>query len=52
MSFIDSVLIALFCMSVVFAVLGLLWLTIRIFSVIITTFEKRMNRTPNTRSTT
>jgi Na+-transporting methylmalonyl-CoA/oxaloacetate decarboxylase gamma subunit len=43
-SFFDSVLVALFCMSVVFAVLGLLWVTIRIFSITIIAFEKRVNR--------
>ncbi len=47
MSFIDSVFIALFCMSVVFVVLGLLWLIIRTFSFIIITFEKRINRSNN-----
>ena len=44
MSLFDSVLVAFFCMSVVFAVLGLLWVTIRIFSITIIAFEKKVNR--------
>ncbi len=44
MSFTDSVLVALFCMLVVFIVLGLLWVTIRIFSIAIITFETKVNR--------
>ena len=31
----QSILVALFCMAVVFSVLGMLWAIIRIFSVII-----------------
>lgn len=41
MSFSESVLIALFCMAVVFVVLGILWGLIRIFSFIIGIIEKR-----------
>jgi Na+-transporting methylmalonyl-CoA/oxaloacetate decarboxylase gamma subunit len=53
MPFTDSVLVALFCMLVVFVVLGLLWVTIRIFSIAIIAFEKKINRTsksPNVNS--
>ncbi len=35
MAFSESVLVALFCMAVVFAVLGILWALIRLFSIII-----------------
>lgn len=41
MSFSDSVLVALFTMSVVFAVLAMLWAIIRVFSLIIQTLESR-----------
>ncbi|QHQ60526.1 hypothetical protein Ana3638_06880 [Anaerocolumna sedimenticola] len=41
MALYESILIALFCMSVVFAVLGMLWAIIRIFSLIIVSIEKR-----------
>lgn len=45
MSFMDSILVALFCMLVVFIVLGLLWVVIRLFSIAIIAFEKRIIRT-------
>jgi Na+-transporting methylmalonyl-CoA/oxaloacetate decarboxylase gamma subunit len=41
MSLSDSILVAIFCMVVVFAVLGILWAIIRIFSSIIRVFENR-----------
>jgi Na+-transporting methylmalonyl-CoA/oxaloacetate decarboxylase gamma subunit len=41
MSLSESILIALFCISVVFAVLGLLWAIIRVFSSFIKAIEKR-----------
>jgi Na+-transporting methylmalonyl-CoA/oxaloacetate decarboxylase gamma subunit len=37
----ESILVAIFCMAVVFAVLGVLWLIIRLFSLAIQTIEKR-----------
>ncbi len=37
----ESILIAIFCMAVVFAVLGILWALIRIFSRIIQKLEVR-----------
>lgn len=37
----ESILIALFCMAVVFAVLGILWAVIRFFSLIIGLLENR-----------
>jgi Na+-transporting methylmalonyl-CoA/oxaloacetate decarboxylase gamma subunit len=40
----QSVLVAIFCMAVVFAVLGVLWAIIRIFSMIITMIEKKIGR--------
>lgn len=40
MSLIESILIALFCMAVVFAVLGVLWTLIRLFSWLIRVLEK------------
>ncbi|MHB8130521.1 MAG: OadG family protein [Mobilitalea sp.] len=40
MSFSDSILTALFCIVVVFAVLGILWAIIRLFSWVIRAFEK------------
>lgn len=45
MSLLDSVLTALFCMAVVFAVLGILWILIRLFSFIISVFEKKVEIT-------
>ncbi|MDF2942570.1 MAG: hypothetical protein K0S01_1428 [Herbinix sp.] len=49
MSISESILTALFCMIVVFAVLGVLWAIIRLFSSIILiiekTKEKRSSRT-------
>jgi hypothetical protein len=39
MSVFESILIALFCMVVVFAVLGILWGLIRLFSLIIGAME-------------
>ncbi|HHV12205.1 MAG TPA: OadG family protein [Clostridiales bacterium] len=47
MSFFDSVLVAIFCMSVVFIVLGLLWAMIRLFSIAIAAIEKRTNKASN-----
>ena len=41
MAFSESILIAVFCMAVVFAVLGMLWAIIRIFSLAIISIEKR-----------
>ncbi|MDF2905219.1 MAG: hypothetical protein K0R34_540 [Herbinix sp.] len=35
----QSILVALFCMAVVFVVLGMLWAIIRIFSMIINAIE-------------
>lgn len=40
MAFSESVLVAIFCMAVVFAVLGILWALIRIFSFAISILEK------------
>jgi Na+-transporting methylmalonyl-CoA/oxaloacetate decarboxylase gamma subunit len=40
MSLSDSLLTALFCMAVVFAVLGILWAIIRLFSSLIRAIEK------------
>lgn len=45
MSFAQSIFTALFCMSVVFAVLVVLWAILRVFSVIIGFMEKRKNHT-------
>jgi len=39
----ESILIALFCMLVVFTVLGILWAIIRCFSSIIMLIEHRIN---------
>lgn len=39
MAFSESVLVAIFCMAVVFAVLGILWALIRLFSMIIGMLE-------------
>ncbi|WP_442871705.1 OadG family protein [Anaerocolumna sp. MB42-C2] len=41
MSLSESILIALFCMAVVFSVLCMLWAIIRVFSLIIINIEKR-----------
>ncbi|WFR59242.1 OadG family protein [Anaerocolumna sp. AGMB13025] len=41
MSISESILIGLFCMAVVFAVLGILWAIIRVFSSIIMSIEKK-----------
>jgi len=41
MSISENILIALFCMAVVFAVLGILWAIIRCFSAIIMAIEKK-----------
>ncbi len=41
MSVAESVLVALFCMLVVFVVLGVLWALIRLFSMIIQAIEKK-----------
>jgi Na+-transporting methylmalonyl-CoA/oxaloacetate decarboxylase gamma subunit len=38
----QSILVAIFCMAVVFAVLGVLWAIIRIFSMIITMIETKL----------
>lgn len=40
MAFSESVLVAVFCMVVVFAVLGILWALIRLFSMIIGMLER------------
>ena len=40
----QSILVAIFCMAVVFAVLGVLWAIIRIFSMIITIIEKKIGQ--------
>jgi Na+-transporting methylmalonyl-CoA/oxaloacetate decarboxylase gamma subunit len=37
----------LFCMAVVFAVLGILWGIIRVFSIIIMRLEKRSDKSAN-----
>lgn len=41
MSLSESILVAFFCMVVVFAVLGILWFILRVFSSIISAFEKK-----------
>jgi Na+-transporting methylmalonyl-CoA/oxaloacetate decarboxylase gamma subunit len=41
MSLSESILIAVFCMAVVFAVLGILWVLIRLFSAVIMGIEKK-----------
>ncbi len=41
MSFIESVLVALFCMAVVFVVLGMLWAILRLFSSAVRLLESR-----------
>lgn len=41
MPLIESILVALFMMAVVFAVLGVLWAIIRIFSLMINAIENR-----------
>lgn len=41
MSFFESVLVALFCMAVVFCVLGSLWAIVRLFSLVVQLLEKR-----------
>lgn len=41
MSFIDSILIAIFCITVVFVVLGTLGVIIRLFSLLIQAIEKQ-----------
>lgn len=40
----QSILVAIFCMAVVFAVLGVLWFIIRIFSMIITMIEQKTGK--------
>ncbi len=40
----ESLLIALFCMAVVFSVLGILWAVIRLFSATIMTIEKKKEK--------
>ncbi len=40
----QSILVAIFCMAVVFAVLGVLWAIIRIFSMIIMIIEKKFGQ--------
>ncbi len=40
----QSILVALFCMAVVFAVLGMLWAIIRIFSLIINLIENNQQK--------
>jgi Oxaloacetate decarboxylase, gamma chain. len=41
MSVSESILVALFCMLVVFIVLGVLWALIRLFSLVIQAIEKK-----------
>ena len=41
----ESILIAIFCMAVVFTVLGMLWAIIRLFSIIILAIEHRKEKT-------
>lgn len=41
MSVLESVLTALFCMLTVFAVLGILWGLIRLFSIIVQSIENK-----------
>lgn len=43
MAITESILIALFCMAVVFSVLAILWVIVRLFSWIINVIEKRNN---------
>jgi Na+-transporting methylmalonyl-CoA/oxaloacetate decarboxylase gamma subunit len=45
MTFIESILIALFCIAVVFSVLGILWGIIRVFSTIINIIEQKQEKT-------
>lgn len=45
MSIFQSIIIALFCMAVVFSVLIFLWAIIRLFSVLIKVIEKRNEKT-------
>jgi Na+-transporting methylmalonyl-CoA/oxaloacetate decarboxylase gamma subunit len=45
MSLPESILTALFCMLVVFAVLGILWAIIRVFSLLINLIEKKNKNT-------
>lgn len=40
MSVSESILVAIFCMGVVFVVFGMLWVFMRIFSLVIQTIEK------------
>lgn len=47
MSITQSILVAIFCMAVVFTVLGLLWAIIRIFSLFIIMIEKRRGKEGN-----
>ncbi len=41
MSLMESILVALFCMAVVFIVLGMLWAILRLFSIAVLILEKR-----------
>ncbi len=41
----QGILVALFCVAVVFAVLGVLWFIIRIFSMIIAVIEQKTGAT-------
>ncbi len=43
MNLTDSILVALFCMAVVFCILAVLWGLIRVFSFIIRSFESKSN---------
>jgi Na+-transporting methylmalonyl-CoA/oxaloacetate decarboxylase gamma subunit len=38
-----SILVAIFCMAVVFVVLGVLWAIVRIFSLLINSIEQRQD---------
>ncbi len=40
----ESILIAIICMAVVFAVLGILWAIVRIFSLLIKSIEQGQNK--------
>jgi Na+-transporting methylmalonyl-CoA/oxaloacetate decarboxylase gamma subunit len=47
MSLPESILTALFCIAVVFAVLGILWAIIRLFSSLIQVIEKKNDKSSN-----
>ncbi len=39
-----SILVAIFCMAVVFVVLGVLWAIVRIFSLLIKSIEQKQDK--------